>query len=125
MIITKKGVKTTEFWMTIGTVLIPLIAKIAGVQIPNEAFAAIIAWVGARSAQKFFGVVDQKSGTPAWQTSEFWLTMIFAIAKSVLPDLPEEAFYGVLTGVGLRSAVKIQDKRATDQLPENTTTEIK
>lgn len=120
MIVTKKGIKTTEFWMTVGAIVIPLIAKLTGINIPNEAFAAIIAWVAARSTQKYFGVVDQQLGTPAWQTSEFWVTMIFAIAKSIFPDLPEEAFYGVLTGVGLRSAVKIKDNKLVEKLPENT-----
>ena len=118
MTITKKGIKTTEFWTILVTILAPVVGKLAGIDIPVESVVALIAWVAARSAQKYFGVIDQKTGKAAWQTSEFWVTIIFAALKTAMPDLPEDALAAVLVAVGARTAVKVQDYKQT--IPEET-----
>ncbi len=43
------------------------------------------------------------------KTSEFWLTIVFAVAKTLLPDLPEEAFYAVLAYIGSRVGIKLPE----------------
>lgn len=74
---------------------------------PKESAIVLYSWVAGRSTQKFFGIVDPVSGKPSWQTSEFWISIIFAVAKSVFPDLPEQSLYGVLTWIGGRTGIKL------------------
>lgn len=102
-LVVKDGIKTVEFWIGI---LVTAAAAIIP-SIPKEAVIAIGGWVAARSTQKFFGLADPTFDKPSWKTTEFWVTLVFAIVKTVFPDIPEEAFYSVLAWSGLRTGVKI------------------
>ncbi len=97
----KSGIKTLEFW--VGAIV--AIGKAVWPEFPDAAVLAILTWVVGRSTQKYFGVVDV-DGKPSWKTSEFWVVIIFVVAKSVFPDLPEESIYTVLAYVGVRTGVK-------------------
>lgn len=99
----RAGVKSTEMWLV---VLISIVTAIFP-GMPKESLVAIGTWVVARSSQKAFGLGD---GKRSYQSSEFWLTLIFSAAKMIFPDLPEEAFYAVLSWAGLRTAIKIKQK---------------
>jgi hypothetical protein len=102
----KDGFKTVEFWLVMAsTILVAFVPDF-----PKESFMALIGWAGMRSTQKFFGMVDPKSGKPSWQTSEFWVTIGYATAKTVFPDMPQEALYAVLGWAGARTGVKLTTK---------------
>ncbi len=98
----KQGVKTLEFWTTLAVGAIAIFWP----QFPKESLAAIIAWVAARSGQKAFGFVDPQTGTASYKTTEFWVAIIFAVAKAVFPDIPQDALYAVMTYVFGRAGVK-------------------
>jgi hypothetical protein len=76
-------------------------------EFPKDAAYALYAWVVARSGQKFFGITDPASGKPSWKTSEFWITIVYAFAKSVFPDLPQDSLYAVLAWVSARTGIKL------------------
>lgn len=99
----KAGIKSKEFWITLVTLFLPMV--IPG--IPTEALVALITWVAARSAQKFFGLVDSENGKPSWKTSEMWLSIGYSIFVTVFPGFPQESLYAVLTYVTGRTGVKI------------------
>jgi len=105
----KAGVKTTELWVgVISTILL-----VVWPDFPKDAFFAIATWVVARSGQKMFGFVDPVSGKPAWQTSEFWLTIVYSLLVTVFPDMPADSLYAVQGWIVARTGVKVvQDRRA-------------
>lgn len=98
----RDGLKTTEFWVMAVTMFLTMVWK----DFPKESVIAIITWVVGRSSQKAFGMLGP-DGKPAWKSTEFWFTGIFAIAKSVFPDLPVDAFYSALGYTAARTGVKI------------------
>ncbi len=98
----KQGVKTLEFWTTIVVGGIAIFWP----QFPKESLAAIVAWIVARSGQKAFGFVDPVTGKASYQTTEFWIAVIFAVVKAVFPDMPDDSFYAVLTYIFGRAGVK-------------------
>ena len=40
------------------------------------------------------------------KTTEFWITLAITVAKTIWPDLPNEAIYAVIAYVLSRTAVK-------------------
>ena len=99
----KPGVKTTEFWVGIVATLLVTFCP----EFPKEAFLTVIAWIGARTAQKAFGFVDPQTGKNALKTSEFWIAIGFAAIKSAFPDIPQESLMYVLTWILGRTGVKV------------------
>lgn len=98
----KDGYKTVEFWlMLVSTAIISFVPDF-----PQESFLALVGWAGFRTSQKFFGVVDS-TGKPSWKTTEFWVTIVYAIANSIFPDMPQEALIAVLGWSGLRTTAKL------------------
>lgn len=99
----KAGYKSVEMWVT----LLSTTLLAAWPAFPQSAFLSVIAWAGGRSAQKMFGLVDSKVDKPSWKTSEFWISIVFAILVTVFPDLPPEALYAVMGWTGTRTVVKL------------------
>jgi hypothetical protein len=99
----KKGIKTVEFWVSLvclgGPILFP--------NFPKEAFVALGGWVISRAAQKSFGTVDPITGEKSWETSEFWLSIVYSVVVSVFPDVPQESLVAVLGWSGCRTGVKV------------------
>ena len=79
-------------------------------EFPKDSFIALIAWAGARSAQKWFGLATPDGSKPSYTTSEFWMSIFAAILFVVFPDIPQEALYGVLGWTGMRTTVKVISK---------------
>lgn len=108
----KDGYKTSEFW----------IAIISGIcfaifpDFPKESFMAVAFWIVARSGQKFFGLVDPKTDKASWQTSEFWITIVFSIINTVFPDIPQEALYSVMVWTFARVGIKITTKVKSEKV---------
>ncbi len=98
----KDGLKTVEFWIIPITTLLSVLLP----EFPKEALIALYSWAGIRSTQKFFGMVDSKTGKRSWATSEFWLTLAYSIAVTIFPGIPAEALVGVITWGALRTGVK-------------------
>lgn len=99
----KTGVKTVEFWATLAAIGVKVFWK----DFPDDAFFAILAWVGGRSAQKFFGLADP-TGKPSWQTSEFWVSAGYALVTTIFPDFPKDSLDAVLIYVGGRTGLKMK-----------------
>jgi len=111
----RSGIKTTELWVTIGLAVAAAIFP----DIPQEAITALVIWVVGRAGQKYFGIEDI-NGKRAWKTSEFWVAIGFAVAKSVFPDLPQEALVPVGTWVAVRSGSKmISSNKEIKKMNEN------
>lgn len=103
----KMGVKTTELWITmLSTVLMAVWPAF-----PKEGFMSIVTWVIGRSSQKMFGLVDAKSSKAAWQTSEFWVSIVYAILVTIFPDIPAESLYAVQGWVAMRIGIKVVGER--------------
>lgn len=103
----KNGAKTTELWVgVISTLLLAFWPHF-----PQEAFLAIVTWIVGRSSQKMFGFVDPASGKAAWQTSEFWLSVGYAVVVSIFPDIPAESLYATQGWVVARTGIKIAQER--------------
>ncbi len=99
----KAGVKSKEFWITLVTLFLPMFVPAT----PTEALVALITWVSARSAQKFFGLVDAENGKPSWKTSEMWVSIGYSVATTVFPGFPQESLYAVIAYVTGRTGIKI------------------
>jgi hypothetical protein len=95
------GIKTWEFWAAVILSIIPNIWP----EFPKEAWQAILVWVGARLGQQFFGLTGT-DGKPIWLTTEFWVAILFAVIKTIFPDIPEESFYAALAWIVGRPVVK-------------------
>jgi hypothetical protein len=54
-------------------------------------------------------MVEESPRKPGYRTSEFWLTVATAVAKAVLPDLPDEAVWTVIAYILSRGTVKTAD----------------
>ena len=102
MIEQKSGFKSVEYYLGGAAIVGKLIWK----DFPDQAFLAIIAYIVARQTQKGFGLFNEEKQKSSWQTSEFWMTTLFAIAKSIFPDMPEESLATVLSWTGLRTGFK-------------------
>jgi len=98
----KTGFKSLEYYLGAAAIVAKMIWK----DFPDDAFATVIAYVIARQGQRAFGLFDETIQKADWQTSEFWATLVFAIARSVFPDLPEESMAMVLSWIGARTGVK-------------------
>lgn len=98
----KSGFKSLEYYLAGAAVVVKLIWK----DFPDQAFLAIIAYVVARQTQKGFGLFDPIQQKYSWQTSEFWMATLYAVAKSIFPDMPEESLVAVLSWIGLRTGIK-------------------
>ena len=100
----KAGFKTRELWMTvISTILLAVWPAF-----PIQAFYAVMAWVIARAGQKAFGFVDAE-GNNKWTSTEFLVSIVFAVVSTIFPGLPMEALYAVIGWTGTRAGVKIGD----------------
>lgn len=98
----KSGFKSVEFYLTGAAML----AKVIWKDFPTESVAALIAYTIARQAQKGFGMFNDVTQRYSWQTSEFWLTLLYAVLKSVFPDMPEESLLALFSWVGMRTGIK-------------------
>lgn len=103
----RDGIKTTEFWVgLVATLLLVLQQQLwPESPFPSEAFMALSLWVCARMGEKAIGKVDT-AGKRAWQTSEFWLALVFAGVKYLFPDIPDSIFSFVATYIIGRPTVK-------------------
>lgn len=98
----RSAILTTEFWIGLATAVIMAVFP----DFPQEAAIALFGWVAMRAAQKSFGL-EGVDGKRAWQTSEFYVSIGVAIAKTLFPEIPPETIYAVLGIVGLRTGVKV------------------
>ena len=117
----RAGIKTTEFWVTlIAGLLATAQASIwPDNPFPKESFIAVILWVGARMGQKTLGPTDT-AGKRAWQTTDFWLTMVFSVVSYFIPTIPPEIFNMVSVYIVGRPLVALaKDFDISSVLPKN------
>lgn len=107
----RAGWKTTEFWVAAIAILFNTIGKQLGgwPEFPQEALIALTTWIGARVSEKTWTQVDPATGKRAWETSEFWSAVGFALIKYFFPNAPEWLLAPVLALVAGRPLVKIFD----------------
>lgn len=99
----KAGYKSVELWAgLLSTVLFSIFPAFS-----QSAFLSIISWVGGRSAQKMFGLVDPLIDKASWQTSEFWVSIAYSILVTIFPDIPQEALYVVMGWITSRTMIKL------------------
>lgn len=103
----KSGMKTVELWVSVIASLLLAVWP----EFPKEAFLAIITWAGGRSLHKMFGFVNPETGKASWQTSEFWMSLGFAIVITIFPDMPKESLMAVQGWVIARTGIKVVNER--------------
>ena len=102
----RTGWKTTEF-VTLGvTILTAIFNGLGWVNFPAESFTVVLVWMIARIGEKTLGSVDA-NGKRAWQTSEFWVSIIVAGVCYVFPDVNQELIYTAYAWIVGRPLVKV------------------
>lgn len=102
----RNGRKTTELWVgVLATIAVGFQQALwPDAPLPKEAFITLVVWVVGRMGSK---ALTEKAGTKrAWKTSEFWVTMLFTVVRSVYPELPPVVETFVWTYILGRPAVK-------------------
>lgn len=118
----RAGIKTTEFWVTLIATLIATAQTFIWPDspFPKEGFMALILWVGARIGQKTLGPTDT-GGKRAWQTTDFWLTIVFSVVSYFIPSIPSDIFNMVAVYIIGRPLVAIaKDANIASVLPKET-----
>jgi hypothetical protein len=119
----RASVKTVEFWVGI------LAAVFVGVQryvwpqapFPMDSVITLTSWISARLGEKTLGTVDPATGKRAWETGEFWVAIIFSVAKVAFPAIPEDMLYLILPLIFGRAAVKTFQDFSISKLTKKTT----
>ncbi len=98
----KNGIKTREFWIVIlGTALATVWPDF-----PKEGLIVLGTWVVGRTGQKAFGFVDEFD-VNKWTSTEFLLSIGYAIVVAIFPDIPKESLIAVTGWTIARTGIKI------------------
>lgn len=109
-LLNKPGWQTTEFW-TIITTLLALIAKALGwIDFPIATLVIVVQWVAGRGLEKALAPSNTK-GKRAWQTSEFWLSLLGGGIFTIFPTLPIEAIFGLSAYLAGRAGIKARNAK--------------
>jgi hypothetical protein len=108
----KSGFKSVETYVLL---LAAVLKAVFPADFPLEAFLAMTSWGVARAGQKFFGLVDTTTGKPSWKTSEFWITIVYAVVTTGLSQqgitIPVESVAPVIGYSVGRAAIKANETR--------------
>ena len=98
----RDGWKTTEFWIIAVATILTTMQEIIWPEhpFPKEQLIAIGIWIAGRTTEK---IKVGENGKRAWNTSEFWVTMLVTIATYLFPQVPLETIYMALGWVGIRT----------------------
>lgn len=104
----RKGMKTTEFWLTLFMAVLTVVQKQLWPDspIPSESFVAVVAWVISRFGEK---VLSEMIAKRAWATSEFWVAIGFAVIKYIFPALPGELLIPTMAYIVGRPVIKVTE----------------
>ena len=96
----RKGWKCSETYL--GLLSVILTAVLPG--FPVDSLAAVWTAILGRKAEKLLSEIG--SGR-FWQNSESWVSVAYAVAKYVFPEIPDVALVWVMGYTGIQQTVKI------------------